>query len=193
MQRHELLHPAVERNLRRRKRRGLARGKRRLQPADGFHPQRRNRNRQLGGLVLDCVEPVRIGTRVFEQAVARAQRAFECIDAGHMLGIDGEHETIEKAPALGGRAVEQPVHGRHQPDDPQVIGKGGRGRYRLPIDAAFAHDHGAFDRRRFDAGPERCQAERAFDIGCYRPGSVAFGKRHVVERRAPQPAAGCEK
>ncbi len=72
LKRNEPFHPAVERNLGRGKGRGhvLARGKRGLQPADGFDPQRRHRDRKLGRFVLDGVEPVQIGTGILEQPVA---------------------------------------------------------------------------------------------------------------------------
>ena len=83
---------------------------------DRFGAQRRDRDRKLGGLVLDRVEPMRIGARLFQQAVARAQRPLERGDPARMLGIDREHEPVEKAAALGGGPVEQLIHRRHQPD-----------------------------------------------------------------------------
>ena len=106
MLRQELLHPAVERDLGGGKRRGgiAARRERRLQSPHRLGPQRRDRDRKLGGLVLDRVEPVRIGARLLEQPVARAQRALERGDAARMLGIDREHQPVEEAAALGGRS-----------------------------------------------------------------------------------------
>ena len=46
---------------------------------------------------------------------------------------------------------------------------------------------------RLDAGAERREAERAFDLGGDRPGAVALGERDLVERRAAQAAAGRQK
>ncbi len=88
--------------------------------------------------MLDRVEPVRIRPRVLQQPVARAQAALERGDAAAVLGIDGEHQPVEKAAALGGRAGKQPVHGRREPDDAQMIGEGGGRGDRLAIDAALA-------------------------------------------------------
>ena len=109
-----------------------------FQPIDRFHPQCGHRDRKLGGFVLDRIEPVRVGAGILEQAVARAQRPFERIDARHVLGIDGKHEPVEKTPPLRGRAVEQSVHGRHQPNHAQVIGECRCRWHRLAIDAALA-------------------------------------------------------
>ena len=47
-------------------------------------------------------------------------------DAAGMLGVDRQHQPVEKAPPLGGRPDEQPIHRRREPDDAQMIGKGGR-------------------------------------------------------------------
>ena len=91
----------------------------------------------LGGLVLDGVEPVRIGPRFLEQPVARAQRPIERVDPAGMLGIDRERQAIEKAPPLRRRADEQRIHRRHQPDHAQMIGeRRGRGD-RLAVDPAL--------------------------------------------------------
>ena len=120
--------------------------------------------------MLDRIEPVRIGAGVLEQAVARAKGPFERIDARHVLGIDRKHQPVEKAPSLRGWAVEQSVHGRHQPHHPEVIGEC-RGRWhRLAIDAVLARDYGVLSRRRRShAGPERGQSELALHVGRHRP------------------------
>ena len=57
-------------------------------------------------------------------------------------GIHRQHQTVEKAPALGGRAVEQRVHGRHQPHHAQMVGEGGGRADRLAVDAAAARRRG---------------------------------------------------
>ena len=117
-----------------------------LEPAHRLHPQPGDRDGEFGGLVLDGIEPMRIGPRLLQQPVARAQRPFQRVDAAGMLGVDREHQAIEEAPALGRRAGEQRVHRRHQPDDAQMIGEG-RGRAdRLAVDPAFALERRAFFR-----------------------------------------------
>ena len=67
------------------------------------------------------------GLRLFQQPVARAQGSLERRHAARMLGIDRQHQPVEKAPALGGRPGEQLVHRRRQPDHAQMVGEG-RGR-----------------------------------------------------------------
>ena len=105
----------------------LARGGERAgKPGHRFRARGRHRHRDLGGLVLDRVEPMRIAVRVLQQPVARAQRALERGDAAGMLRVDRQHQAVEEAAALRGRAVEQRVHGRRQPHHAQVIGKGRR-------------------------------------------------------------------
>ena len=78
-----------------------------------------------------------------------------------MFGIDGEHQTVEKTPALGRRPEKQSIHRRRQPHQPQMVADGGRGCDALAVNAVFARDAGAFNRR-LDAGTERRQTERAF-------------------------------
>ena len=140
-----------------------------LQPADGLHPQGRHRDRELGRVVLDCIEPVRIRTGVLEQPVARAQRAFKRVDARHMLGVERQRESIEKAATLGGRAVEQSVHGRYEPDDAQMVDKRCCRCDRLAIDAAFACDGRVLARRRLYASTQRRQAQCTFHVRRYCP------------------------
>ena len=70
-----VLDPAVERDAGPRKRRGriaIAR-KRGGEPPHRFGARRRDRDRDLRGLMLDRVEPVRVGARLLEQPIARAQ------------------------------------------------------------------------------------------------------------------------
>ena len=47
--------------------------------------------------------------------------------------------------------------------------------------------------RRLDAGAERREAERAFDLDRRGPGAVALAEGDFVERRAAQAAAGHEE
>ena len=107
-----------------------------------------------------------------------------------MLGVDREHQPVEKAPALGGRPVEQPVHRRRQPDHAQMIGEGGRRGDRLAVDAAVAR--GAARPRR-PAARCRCRAWqgrarlRLRPTTAQEPSPSAEGD--VVERGAAQAAA----
>ena len=100
MGRQQPLHPAFERDLGRGKIGIAATVEHALQPADGFGTQARDRDRKLGGFVLDRVEPMRVRLRLVQQPVARTQRALERIDPAAVLGIDREHQPIEKAPPL---------------------------------------------------------------------------------------------
>ncbi len=128
-------------------------------------------DRDLGGLVLGGVEPMGVGARAFEQPVARAQRALERGHPRGMGGIDREHQAIEEAPPLRGGTGEQSVHGRDQPDHPQMVGEG-RGRTgRLAVDPVLAKRRGLRAAGRLDAGAERGEAERAVDLGRHRPGA----------------------
>ena len=120
---------------------------------------------ELRGLVLDRIEPMRIGPRIFEQPVARTQRALQRVDAAAVLGIDRERQPIDEAPPLRWRADKQRIHGRHQPDHAQMIGKGGGRTNRLAIDPAFARGGRAVFGRPLDAGAERGKPQRAFDLG----------------------------
>jgi len=124
---------------------------------------------RFGGLVFDGIEPMRIGSRLLEQAIARAQRTLQRIDAARMRAVDGEHEAVEEAAALRCGAAEQGVHcGRH-PDDAHMIGECRRRRSRLAIDAAFARCGISIGELRLDPGSKRREAERALEFGCRRP------------------------
>src|SRR5579864_3003525 len=100
MRRNELLHPAVERNSRRRESGVLAASQHGLEATHRLDSQARHRHGKLGCLVLDGIEPVRVGTWVLQEPVARAQRTLERIDAAAMVGIDRQRQAVEKAPAL---------------------------------------------------------------------------------------------
>src|SRR5439155_8922999 len=60
------------------------------------------------------IEPMRIGAGIFQQTVARSQRTFQRRDAAGVLGIDCEHEPVEKAAPFGRGTAEQTVHDRHE-------------------------------------------------------------------------------
>src|SRR5215469_3081464 len=100
MQRDELLHPAVEADLRRRKSRLVAARQYGVETANRLNAQPRNRDGKLGGFVFNRVEPVRVGTRLFQKPVPRAQRSLQGIDAAGVLGVHRKNQSIEKTPAL---------------------------------------------------------------------------------------------
>src|SRR6202041_128519 len=66
-------------------------------------------------------------------------------------------------------------------------------RPRLAVDAAAPAGSGGLDARRIDPGAERCEAERALDLGGYRPRAVALIIRDIVKGGAAQAASGRQK
>src|SRR6185436_942711 len=116
-------------------------------------------------LMLDRVKPVRIAGRILEQPIARAKASLECGDAARMLSVDCEHQPVEKAPALRSWPVEERVHGRRQPYNPQMVGEGSDRTDAFTVDAAFARRRRFFSRRRINAGAERRQSQHALDLG----------------------------
>jgi hypothetical protein len=96
MIRQQPFHPAIQRDLGGREGIVLTVRQRALQAVHGFGALRRHRDRELRGLVLDGVEPVRIGAGVLQQPIARAQCAFERVDAALVLGIDRQHQAVRK-------------------------------------------------------------------------------------------------
>ena len=117
---------------------------------------------------------------VFQQAVARAQRSLERSDAAGMLRIDREHQAIEETAALGGRAVEQRVHGRHQPHHAQVVGEGRRRGHRFAVDAAFAR-RAPNPRRPAD----RCRCRAWPGPACLRSRPTPPRRRRLRKTRVP--------
>src|SRR5262249_59268789 len=90
--------------------------------AGGGGGQRHRRFRHLG---FHRSEPAGIERQLGEQPVAFAHGAFELADPNRMGGVESGDEPVEKTPAVAGRAGEQPVHCRRQPEDPGVPGEGG--------------------------------------------------------------------
>ena len=103
VKRHELLHPAVKRNRRRRKDRGrlLTSGQRRFEPIDRLRPQRGHGDGKLGGFMLDGIEPVRVGAGILEQTVARAQGALEVPGDGRRTRVEPASQHISTAELSG--------------------------------------------------------------------------------------------
>ena len=110
-----------------------------------------------------------------------------------MRAVDGEHQAIQETPALGGRPAEQSIHRGRHPHHAHVIGEGSSGGNRLAVDPALAGNRRFLRDGPLDAAAECRKAKRAFKIRSDRPRSVAFGKRDLVERRAPQPASRRKK
>ena len=165
MVRQEPLHPAVERDL------GGGEGivlaasaERALQAVHGFGAQRRDRDRKLGGFVLDGVEPMRIGrgsssSRLRERS-ARSS-ALTRPDARRRPPAPADRESAA-APTPARRtagpspaSARPPADGRRRrPPSRPARGRCGIARMR-PV---------ASRRGRLDAGAERGEAEHAFDL-----------------------------
>ena len=86
-----------------------------------FSARGRDGDRDFGGFMFHCVEPMGIVRRFFQKAIARTQGAFERGDTARMLRIDRQHEPVKEAATLGGWSIEQRVHRRRQPHHAQVI------------------------------------------------------------------------
>ena len=86
-----------------------------------------------------------------------------------MLAVDREHQPVEKPTPLRGCAQKQPIHCRREPDHAQMIAEGGGRVHGLAVDPAAPAGGGRIAAGRVDAGAERCQPERALDLGGYRP------------------------
>ena len=95
-----------------------------LQGLDGGKPGGGNGHGGFGHVGLEACEPDGIGAGFLEQQVALAHDFFEDSDAGGMLGIEGGHQPVEKAPAVGGRPGEQAVHGGGEPEHAHVFAQG---------------------------------------------------------------------
>ena len=163
-----------------------------------------DRDRKLGGFALDRVAPMVVVIAHFEQAVARAQRALQRRDAAGMLAVDREHQPVEEAPPLGGRAHEQPVHRGRQPHHAQMIAEGGGRADRLAVDAAAP----AGRRLRRAAHRCRCRAwpaparprprripPRSRRPGCRRrpPAWRGAGRGPATETRSPPGNWSCRR
>jgi len=185
-----VLHPAVERDCGGWKgRRRASRAKHRRELRQGLAARCRDRDRKLGGFAFDRVTPMVVVIAHFEQPVARTQRTLQRRHAAGMLAVDRQHQPVEEPSPLRSRAQKQSVHRRRQPHHAQVIAEG-RGRtYRLAIDPAAAARAVHLGRRRIDAGAERRKAERAFDLGGYRPGAIALIVGDILQRGAAEAAA----
>ncbi len=136
-------------------------------------------------LHLDGVEPGRIGV-LLEQAVAVAHGLLVVADRGRVRGDQRRHQTVQKPPAIGGGAGEQPVHGWGQPQHPQIVAQ----QFHRPgIGAVDAHAPPTFGRR---AGAEIGGAVIGLDRCRYRPGLIAALLLQRVEAGIPQATAGGE-
>ena len=142
--------------------------------------------------MLDRVEPVRVGVRLFEQPVARAQRALQRVDAARMRAVDREHQPVEKAPPLRRGPAEQAVHRRRHPHDAHMIRECRRGRNRLAVDAAFARQRRVLRRA---AARCRCRASpspsapSSSAATAHEPSPSVNATSSSVARRRPRPGA----
>ena len=78
-------------------------------------------------LRLDRLEPGPVARSFGEQPVAAAHRLLVVLRAPAVAGIDRQHQPVEEAAAVAGRAGEQRVHRRRQPEHAQpfeqVVGR----------------------------------------------------------------------
>src|SRR6185369_5681720 len=94
----------------------------------------------LRGFMLDRIEPVRVRAPLFQQPVARAELAFQGVDAARMCAIDCKHQPVEKTPSLSRRSAEQSIHRGSHPNHAEMICKCRSRGNGLAIDAAFARE-----------------------------------------------------
>ena len=142
--------------------------------------------------MLDRVEPVRIRPRFLQQPVARAQAALQRRDAAGVLGIDRQHQPVEKAAPLRGRPDEQLIHRRRQPDHAQMVGEGGRRADRLAVDAAFARLRAVSSPAGGSMPVPSVASPSAPSISAetaQEPSPSESAPRHSVARRKPRPGA----
>ena len=123
---------------------------------------------------------------LLEEPVAPAQRPLELADPRAVIGVDREHEPVEKAAPLARRPGEERIHRRRQPDDSHMVGEGARrGDGRAvdavsPLRAALAVAPAS--------SPSRADAARRSRR--LRPRAQSRRRRHVGRiRRAPPGAS----
>ena len=177
-----------------RKCRGIAaRAQHRGKLGHGLAAHRGYRDGKLGGFALDRVAPMVVVVAHLQQPVARAQGAIQRRHPAGMLGVDRQHQPVEKPPPFRCGPHEQPVHRRCQPHHAQMIAEGGGGTHRLAVDPAAPAGSGFLRNRRIDAGAERRQSQRAFDLGGHRPRAVALDyRRHRRAWRGASPVPATE-
>ena len=109
-----------------------------------------------------------------------------------MLRVDREHEPVEEAAALAGRAAEEPVELGREPDEAQIFGEGGGRAGRRAVDAAEARAV-ARRARRLEAGAEPVLAITALDRGRDREAAGAAVASHLGKLGPAQAAARREE
>ena len=108
-----------------------------------------------------------------------------------MLGIDRQHEPVEKTAAVAGGSAEQCVEIRRQPDDAQIFGESRWRRDACAVDPADPHRPTV--RRTLEAGSETMIAERGVERDGNRKRTGSRLARHVGEFRPTQPPARHEQ
>ncbi len=142
---------------------------------------------KLGHLLFQRCQPGGIWPRLGQETIAAAHRLCEIRGPTAMLGIERQHEPVEKPAPVGGGAGEQAIHRGRQPDHAQMIqklvhGSGGRAveakPARLPLLAAFR------------AGTDIHLARHAVERGKNRKATRASGAGDIAIGGAAQAAAG---
>ena len=190
----ERLDFAFERQRRPRERRivvAVARD-RRGEPVDAFAPRRGDGDAEFRRLALQRVEPMGVARALFEQAVAAAQCALEGGDARAVIGVDRQHQPVEKPAPFARRTDEQPVHGRRQPDEAEVIGEGARRGDRRAVDAVEPLAR-LVAVARLEADAELMDRAFVLDLDRDRKAAASADPRAGCELGAAQAAAGGEQ
>ena len=116
------------------------------------------------------------------------------LDPRAMLAVHRQHQPVEKAPPLPGGAGEQPVHGRGEPDDADMVGEGaGRGN-RLAVEAEFFLDAALGRRleRRSPVAADRPPRRSVPAIWRSRRSPPSRASSAVSARRRPRPGVKSE-
>ena len=81
------------------------------EPGDRILPRGRNCNARFRDFAFDSIKPCWIGTLVLKKAVAGSKRALERIYSCAVLGINGQHQTVEEASTVARGTGKEPVKG----------------------------------------------------------------------------------
>ena len=155
----------------------------------GLEARRRDGQSQTRQLLLGGVKPGGVAHALFEQAVAVAQGPLKSVDAGSVVGIDRQHQPVQKAPPVPGRAGKKAIHGGRQPDEAQMVREGPG---RADGGAVNAATPGGAAVRRLDARAQLDQIAIALQLKRGRPAARAADAGEIAEVSPSQPAPGGE-
>ena len=148
---------------------------------------RGDRDRRLGDALLDGTQPGRIAAAGTQQVRTLARRALEGGDARGVGGVDRQHQAVEKASPARGALGEQPVHGRGEPEQAQMLPQRILVAQRLTVGQGAAAQGVAVV-----AGLDLARAEMPVDIGAQTK-CAAVAAVDLGELGAPQAAARAQE